>query len=56
MDDHDGTRVGLRLVLGLEYLVEAYPMSIFFEVAPIVDVAPETEGSMNGGLGIRYVF
>ena len=55
-DDHSGTRVGLRLVLGLEYLVAAYPMSVFFEIAPIVDVAPKTEGSMNGGLGIRYVF
>jgi len=55
-NDEHGTRVGLRLVLGLEYLVAQYPMSIFFEVAPIVDLAPKTEGSMNGGLGIRYVF
>jgi hypothetical protein len=55
-DDNHGTRVGLRLVLGLEYLVEAYPMSVFFEIAPIVDLVPATEGSMNGGLGIRYVF
>ncbi len=55
-DKDNDTRVGLRIVLGLEYLVEAYPMSIFFEIAPIVDVAPKTEGSMNGGLGIRYVF
>ncbi len=56
LDNDHGTRVGLRLVLGLEYLVAAYPMSVFFEIAPIVDVAPKTEGSMNGGLGIRYVF
>jgi len=56
IDKDHGTHVGLRLVLGLEYLVAAYPMSIFFEVAPIVDIAPETTGSMNGGLGIRYVF
>jgi hypothetical protein len=56
IDGHHGTRVGLRLVLGIEYLVAAYPMSVFFEVAPIVDLAPATEGSMNGGLGIRYVF
>jgi hypothetical protein len=56
MDKDHGTHVGLRLVLGIEYLVAAYPMSIFFEVAPIVDLAPATEGSMNGGLGIRYVF
>jgi hypothetical protein len=56
LDEHHGTHVGLRLVLGLEYLVAEYPMSIFFEVAPIVDLAPATEGSVNGGLGIRYVF
>lgn len=54
-EDED-SRLGLRLVLGLEYLVAAYPMSVFFEVAPIVDIAPETEASINGGLGIRYVF
>jgi hypothetical protein len=56
LDEHSGTRVGLRMVLGLEYLVAQYPMSVFFEIAPIVDLAPKTEGSMNGGLGIRYVF
>ena len=50
------SRVGLRIVLGLEYLTAAYPMGVFFEVAPIVDFAPETEASINGGLGIRYVF
>lgn len=54
--DENDTRLGLRLVLGAEYLVEEYPMSVFFEVAPIVDLAPETEASLNGGLGIRYVF
>jgi len=52
----DDSRIGLRIVLGLEYLVAAYPMSVFFEVAPIVDFAPETEASINGGLGIRFVF
>ena len=56
LEEHHGTHVGIRLVLGIEYLVEEYPMSIFFEVAPIVDLAPSTDGSMNGGLGIRYVF
>lgn len=54
--DGDDNRVGLRLVLGAEYLTSAYPMSVFFEIAPIVDFAPETEADLNGGLGIRYVF
>jgi hypothetical protein len=54
--DKDDNRLGLRLVVGIEYLFEQYPMSLFFEVAPIVDVAPETEAAVNGGIGIRYVF
>ncbi len=54
-DEHD-SRVGLRIVVGTEYLFDQYPMSLFFEVAPIVDFAPETEASVNGGIGIRYVF
>ncbi len=55
-EDNDGVRIGLRLVLGAEYLTDAYPMSVFFEIAPIIDFAPETEADINGGLGIRYVF
>jgi hypothetical protein len=54
--DDDDSRIGLRLVLGAEYLTDAYPMSVFFEIAPIVDFAPETEADLNGGIGMRYVF
>jgi len=54
--DENDSRLGLRLVVGAEYLFDEYPMSLFFEVAPIVDFAPETEASVNGGIGIRYVF
>ena len=52
----DDARLGLRLVLGIEYLADAYPMSVFFEVAPIIDFSPDTDADINGGLGIRYVF
>ncbi|MEO0250493.1 MAG: hypothetical protein ABIN58_13405 [candidate division WOR-3 bacterium] len=54
--DEGDSRLGLRIVFGAEYITDAYPMSVFFEVAPIVDFAPETEASINGGIGIRYVF
>jgi hypothetical protein len=54
--DENDSRLGLRLVVGAEYLFDQYPMSLFFEIAPIVDFAPETEASVNGGLGVRYVF
>jgi len=54
--DPNDSRVGLRIAIGAEYLFEEYPMSLFFEIAPIVDFAPETEADLNGGIGIRYVF
>lgn len=54
--DENDNRLGLRLVVGLEYLFDEYPMSLFFEIAPIVDIAPKTEANVNGGIGIRYVF
>jgi hypothetical protein len=54
--DENDSRLGLRLVIGAEYLFADYPMSLFFEVAPIVDFAPDTEASVNGGLGVRFVF
>jgi hypothetical protein len=55
LQDED-SRVGLRIVIGLEYILESAPVSFFFEVAPIVDFAPETEADVNGGIGVRYIF
>ena len=54
--DEGDNRLGLRIAIGAEYLFDEYPMSLFFEIAPIVDFAPDTEADLNGGLGIRYVF
>ena len=52
----DDSRVGIRIPMGLEYIMESYPVGFFLEVVPIVDIAPETEGDVNGGLGVRYIF
>ena len=54
--EDDDSRIGLRLSVGIEYILESAPVSFFFELAPIVDFAPETEGNFNGGLGVRYIF
>jgi hypothetical protein len=52
----DDSRLGVRFAVGIEYVFEEHPFSAFFEVAPIVDFIPDTEGSINGGLGFRYIF
>ena len=50
------SKLGVRLPLGLNYLFPNDPLEIFMEIVPILDLAPDTDFSGNGGLGIRYYF
>ncbi len=50
------SRIGVRLPLGLDYVFDDTPIDIFFEIAPILDLAPSTDFRMNGSLGLRYFF
>lgn len=47
---------GIRVPVGLAYMLENAPMDLFFEVVPIMDVLPDTEFDMQGALGVRYFF
>jgi hypothetical protein len=49
-------RVGVRVPVGLSYSIENSPLEVFFEIGPILDLAPATEFRLTGGLGIRYFF
>lgn len=49
-------RVGIRIPLGAEYLFAETPVDLFLEVVPILDIAPETDLTLNAGLGARYFF
>ncbi len=50
----DNTKFGARIPIGLQYNIEGTRLSLFFEVAPIFDLVPATDFSVNGGIGIRY--
>ena len=52
----NGDRVGIRVPVGLSYIPEGTSLDIFFEVAPVLDVAPKTEFEFTAGIGIRYYF
>jgi hypothetical protein len=54
--DARDTHVGLRGVLGLNYLFARSPVDLFFEIAPVLDVVPETEMDLEGGVGMRFYF
>jgi hypothetical protein len=50
------TRFGIRIPIGISYLFEKDPLEIFFELGPIMDLAPSTLFRMSTGVGIRYYF
>ncbi|MDI6765316.1 MAG: hypothetical protein QME52_00565 [Bacteroidota bacterium] len=54
--DHDKSRLGFRMVGGINYIFREAPFDLFLEVAPILDLVPKTELTMNAGFGARYFF
>ena len=54
-DDHDDIW-GIRFPIGVTYLFDNCPVSIFGEVAPVLDVAPGARGDFSVGVGARYRF
>jgi hypothetical protein len=55
MDARD-THVGLRGVIGLDYLFSRSPLDLFFEIAPVLDMTPETAMDLEAGIGMRFYF
>ena len=52
----DDTRVGVRFVLGTAYDFNVAPFDAFFELVPVMDLAPDTDLDLNAGLGFRFWF
>jgi hypothetical protein len=52
----DDELIGVRFPVGLNYRFEDDPLDAFIEVAPILDVAPDTDFSINAAIGARYYF
>lgn len=51
-----GFGAGLRVPLGACYQFENYPIDIFVEVAPSLNVSPAVIFGFGGGVGARYYF
>jgi hypothetical protein len=50
----DDPKVGIRIPLGLQYVIPDSRLGLFFELAPMLNLIPDTEFDVNGGLGLRY--
>ena len=52
----DDARLGIRFGVGLVWLPRNAPIDVFVEIAPLLDIIPATEFSVNAGLGFRFFF
>ena len=52
----DDTRVGVRFVVGVDYIFEQAPLDIFYEIAPVMDLLPKTTLNGNVAIGVRFWF
>ncbi|MCK5135596.1 MAG: hypothetical protein KAR19_07395 [Bacteroidales bacterium] len=48
--------LGVRIPLGMAYIFDSAPIDIFIELVPVLDLAPATAFSFEGGIGVRYFF
>jgi hypothetical protein len=49
-------RLGIRIPFGIAYQFTEVPLDVFLEIAPVMDLNPKTEGSINGAVGVRLYF
>jgi hypothetical protein len=54
-EGHD-SKLGVRLPLGLDYITHDQRFDFFIEVAPIINLVPDTELDISGGIGARIYF
>lgn len=47
---------GVRIPLGLAYLFARSAFEVFFELVPVLDIAPDQEFNANLAAGARYFF
>jgi hypothetical protein len=52
--NHGG--VGVRGVVGIDYLFAKAPLDAFFEICPGISIIPGTHVGVDAGLGMRYFF
>lgn len=49
-------KFGVRIPIGVEYLFKKVPLGAFAEVVPVMNITPDTEFDLQGGIGIRFFF
>lgn len=52
----DKSKAGIRMPVGLQYYLEDSRLTFFGELAPILDLTPDTDLELNLAVGVRFIF
>ena len=52
----DDPVLGARVPVGVNYLFKNEPIGIFIEAVPTLNLLPDVDFELNGGIGARYYF
>lgn len=50
----DESTVGIRFPVGVGKTFRDYPVELFLEIVPILDIAPNSDFAINAAIGARY--
>ena len=54
--DKKDNKFGIRIPVGVEYLFEGVALGAFAELVPVLNLTPDTDFDLEGGIGIRFYF
>jgi hypothetical protein len=54
--DNKDDKFGVRFPVGVEYLFEKVSLGAFLELVPVLNLTPDTDFDLEGGIGIRFFF
>jgi len=54
--DKKDNKFGIRIPVGIEYLFEGVALGAFAELVPVLNLTPDTDFDLEGGIGIRFYF
>ena len=54
--ENKDNKFGIRIPVGIEYLFDNMPLGAFLELVPVLDLTPDTDFDLEGGIGIRFFF
>ncbi len=54
--ENKDNKFGIRIPVGFEYLFDNMPLAAFLELVPVMNLTPDTDFDLEGGVGMRFLF